>query len=161
MLYFNYNAFQHGKSRANIRNLFKDRVTEAENNLTEAKKAGKSGKDLQDLRLEVSKTKNRLTIHEERLDKIVRSKPIQELLEREREAAEIKHREDIQQALKEMREKYGTIPAGEKAVRDDSLPVSTDGNNKVSRAARTVKGAAVTTDELAGEILQPGVCRLR
>jgi len=44
---------------------------------------------------------------------------------------------------------YGTIPEGEKAVRDDSLPKSTDGKDKVSHTARTAKGAKVTTDELA------------
>ena len=50
------------REQLQIVNQFKDKVTEAENNLAEAKKAGKSGKDLQDLRLEVSKEKNRLNI---------------------------------------------------------------------------------------------------
>lgn len=53
---------------------------------------------------------------------------------------------------KEELAKYGTIPQGEKAVRDDSLPVSTDGKNKVSRTARTVKGAGVTPDDFAALI---------
>lgn len=44
---------------------------------------------------------------------------------------------------------YGTIPEGEKAVRDDSLPVSTDGKNRVSWTARTAKGAEVTPDDFA------------
>lgn len=44
---------------------------------------------------------------------------------------------------------YGTLPEGKNAVRPDDLPVSTDGTNRVSQAAVTVKGAKVTTDELA------------
>lgn len=44
---------------------------------------------------------------------------------------------------------YGSIPDGENAVRPDDLPVSTDGANRVSRTARTVKGAAATPDEFA------------
>ena len=42
---------------------------------------------------------------------------------------------------------YGTIPEGENAVRDDSLPASTDGKDRVSYTARTVKGAQATPDE--------------
>lgn len=34
--------------------------------------------------------------------------------------------------------KYGTIPKGEKAVRESNLPTTTNGRNKVSRTARTV-----------------------
>lgn len=49
--------------------------------------------------------------------------------------------------LEKLRNTYGTIPKGEKAVRDDSLPVSVDGKTKVSRTARTVKGAGVTPDD--------------
>lgn len=43
---------------------------------------------------------------------------------------------------------YGTIPEGEHPVRDDSLPKSTNGKDKVSLTARTVKGAEVTPDGL-------------
>ena len=41
---------------------------------------------------------------------------------------------------------YGSLPDGEKAVRDDSLPKSTTGKDRVSLTARTVKGAKVTPD---------------
>lgn len=82
----------------------------------------------------------------------LRGMQIQTLVEKERAAAEMRYQESIEQVLQEMREQYGTIPEGEKAVRDDSLPVSMDGRSKVSRSARTVKGAAVTTDELAQEV---------
>ena len=44
---------------------------------------------------------------------------------------------------------YGTLPEGEKAVRPDDLPVSTDGTNRVSQTAVTVKGAKVTSDEFS------------
>ena len=44
---------------------------------------------------------------------------------------------------------YGTLPEGENAVRSDDLPVSTDGANRVSQTAVTVKGAKVTSDEFA------------
>ena len=44
---------------------------------------------------------------------------------------------------------YGTLPEGKNAVRPDDLPVSTDGANRVSQTAVTVKGAKVTPDEFA------------
>lgn len=42
---------------------------------------------------------------------------------------------------------YGTIPEGENPVRPDDLPKSTDGKDRVSYTARTVKGAKVTPDD--------------
>lgn len=60
--------------------------------------------------------------------------------------------------------KYGTIPEGEHPVRDDSLPVSTNGEDRVSRTARTVKGAGVTPDEfvdlLDQEVVKGGLSYL-
>ena len=47
---------------------------------------------------------------------------------------------------------YGNIPEGENAVRDDSLPVSMDGESKVSRVARTALGAEATPDAYAEDI---------
>ncbi len=47
---------------------------------------------------------------------------------------------------------YGNIPEGENAVRDDSLPVSMDGESKVSHVARTVLGAEATPDSFADKI---------
>ena len=44
---------------------------------------------------------------------------------------------------------YGTLQEGKNAVRPDDLPVSTDGANRVSQTAVTVKGAKVTPDEFA------------
>lgn len=44
---------------------------------------------------------------------------------------------------------YGTLPEGENAVRPDDLPVSTDGKNRVSQTAVTVKGAQVTSGEFS------------
>ena len=46
--------------------------------------------------------------------------------------------------------KYGTIPEGEHPVRSDNVPKSTTGNDKVSRTARTVKGAEATPEEYVG-----------
>lgn len=43
---------------------------------------------------------------------------------------------------------YGSLPEGEKPVREDSLPKSTNGKDKVSLTARTVKGAEATPDAL-------------
>lgn len=51
--------------------------------------------------------------------------------------------------LEEYRKQYGTVPSGENAVHSDALPISTDGVSKISRTARTVKGAKVTSDEFA------------
>lgn len=100
----------------------------------------------------IRKTKNRIQILEDQLARMENHKALQTLVEKERAATEVRYQESIDQVLQEMREQYGTIPEGEKAVRDDSLPVSMDGRSKVSRSARTVKGAAVTTDELAREV---------
>ena len=44
---------------------------------------------------------------------------------------------------------YGNIPPGEAPVRPDDMPLSTDGTNRVSYSARTVKGAAATPDEFS------------
>lgn len=104
------------------------------------------------LQRELRKTENRIKILETQLKRIEDATPMQELLAKERAAAEVRHKEDVARVLAEMREEYGTIPAGENAVRDDPLPVSMDGVRKVSRSARTVKGAAVTPDEFASEI---------
>lgn len=41
---------------------------------------------------------------------------------------------------------YGSLPEGEKPVREDSLPKSTNGKDKVSLTGRTVKGAEATPD---------------
>lgn len=43
---------------------------------------------------------------------------------------------------------YGTLPSGENPVRSDDLPVSTNGTNRVSQTAVTVKGAKATPDNL-------------
>ena len=43
---------------------------------------------------------------------------------------------------------YGSLPEGEKPVREDSLPKSTNGKDKVSLTGRTVKGADATPDAL-------------
>ena len=51
--------------------------------------------------------------------------------------------------VEELQQEYGTIPQGEHPVRDDSLPKSTTGKDKVSQTARTVKGAKATPDDLA------------
>jgi hypothetical protein len=42
---------------------------------------------------------------------------------------------------------YGSLPMGEHPVREDSLPKSITGKDKVSLTARTVKGAEATPDE--------------
>ena len=96
---------------------------------------------LQQLKTELTKTRNRLNILGRNLKQTEAVKPLDAILQRE-----------APKILEQLRKEYGTIPKGENAVRDDSLPVSTDGKNKVSRTARTVKGAAVTPDEFAGLI---------
>lgn len=42
---------------------------------------------------------------------------------------------------------YGTLPSGEKPVRSDDAPRSTNGEDRVSRTVVTAKGAQVTPDE--------------
>lgn len=43
--------------------------------------------------------------------------------------------------------RYGTQDGGEKAVRPDDAPVSTNGKDRVSRSVMSAKGAAVTPDD--------------
>lgn len=116
----------------------------------EGSKKPQDVKERRRLKDEAIKTANRIDIYDKKLLRLEGEKPLERVLKRER-----------QRVLKEMQKKYGTIKHGEKAVRDDSLPVSTDGKNKVSLAARTVKGAGVTTDELAdaidAEVVQGGL----
>lgn len=49
--------------------------------------------------------------------------------------------------MPELVEKYGAIDKGEKPVRDVSVPVSVDGETKVSKLVRTAMEAKVTPDE--------------
>ena len=51
-----------------------------------------------------------------------------------------------------MLNEYGAIPEGENPARVIDVPVSTDGNDRVSRAARTVMEAEATPDNMLGEI---------
>ncbi len=93
---------------------------------------------IRELRAEKLHAEKRLDIRDTQLLRLEATKPLQDLLKREKD-----------KAFKGLVEKYGKLASGEKKVRDDALPKSTDGENKVSLTARTVKGAAATTDEFA------------
>lgn len=49
---------------------------------------------------------------------------------------------------------YGAIPEGENPTRVVDVPTSTDGTDRVSRAARTAMEAAVTPDSAVEDIAQ-------
>lgn len=49
--------------------------------------------------------------------------------------------------ITQLQYEYGNLPDGEHPVREDSMPKSTNGKDKVSLTARTVKGAGATPDE--------------
>lgn len=49
--------------------------------------------------------------------------------------------------ITELQYKYGNLPDGEHPVREDSMPKSITGKDRVSLTARTVKGAGATPDE--------------
>lgn len=51
-----------------------------------------------------------------------------------------------------MQHEYGNFPDGEDAVRPDDTPISTDGTDRVSYTARTVKGAAATPEDFIGDL---------
>lgn len=53
-----------------------------------------------------------------------------------------------------MLNEYGAIPEGENPARVVDVPVSTDGNDRVSRAARTVIEAQATPENMLGDIAQ-------
>lgn len=62
-----------------------------------------------------------------------------------------------QKAREILREQYGTIPAGENAVRAAELPARTNKTNRVSKTAATAIEAGVTTDAAAEQIQQKAV----
>ena len=62
-----------------------------------------------------------------------------------------------QKAREILREQYGTIPAGENAVRAAELPAKTNKMNRVSKTAATAIEAGVTTDTVAEQIQQKAV----
>lgn len=62
-----------------------------------------------------------------------------------------------QKAREILREQYGTIPAGENAVRAAELPAKTNKMNRVSKTAATAIEAGVTTDTVAEQIQQKTV----
>lgn len=53
-----------------------------------------------------------------------------------------------------MLNEYGAIPEGENPARVVDVPVSTDGNDRVSRAARTVMEAEATPESMLGEVAE-------
>lgn len=53
-----------------------------------------------------------------------------------------------------MLNEYGAIPEGEKPARVVDVPVSTNGNDRVSRAARTVMEAEATPESMLGEVAE-------
>ena len=95
-----------------------------------------------ELRSQIIAIKDRMTKLRKELSQYEGYEAIKDMVTRERKRV-------VQQQLADYRAKYGTIKSGEKKVRDDALPKSTDGKNKVSLTARTVKGAKATTDEFA------------
>lgn len=62
-----------------------------------------------------------------------------------------------QKAREILREQYGTIPAGENAIRAAELPAKTNKMNRVSKTAATAIEAGVTTDTVAEQIQQKAV----
>lgn len=53
-----------------------------------------------------------------------------------------------------MLNEYGAIPEGENPARVVDVPVSTNGNDRVSRAARTVMEAQATPENMLGEVAE-------
>lgn len=134
-------------------------VEEAGEQLTQQKKLLEKQKKDGSSPAEIQKTKNRIKIFEDKLERVNKAlqsleqmATIQKLANKARPAVEEKRLAAQKAKLAEYQAQYGTIPKGEKTVRDDSLPKSTDGTNRVSRVARTAKGAEVTPDAYADMI---------
>lgn len=53
-----------------------------------------------------------------------------------------------------MLNEYGAIPEGENPARVVDVPVSTNGSDRVSRAARTVMEAEATPESMLGEVAE-------
>lgn len=114
-------------------------MAQRQRELAELEAAGESRRSKKYLEVltEMNKAKNRMNNYEGQIRRMENG-VLEPLINREKG-----------RVLEKLRNTYGTISKGEKAVRDDSLPVSTDGKNRVSRTARTVKGAGVTPDDFA------------
>ena len=129
------------------------------NNLTkqikdmEASDDAKKADKVKQLTIDLNKAKANKKTMESKLNRM-ENKELEPLVARERV-----------RILDELRKEYGTIPAGKNRVRDDSLPTSTDGENFVSRTARTVKGAGAIPDEFADlidtEVAKGGLTYIR
>ena len=104
----------------------------------QSEKTPQSQKKLRELKDEQIKTKNRIDIFEAQIKRLEKSVSMDSILTREKD-----------RILQSLWNEYGKLPKGENAVRNDTLPASIDEKNKVSRTARTVKGAAVTPDDFA------------
>lgn len=113
--------------------------TELTQQLSQMKSAEgpKDPKTLNALKDKIIKTKNRRDTREDQLRRM-EDGLLAPVIRREKGTV-----------LEKLRNVYGTIPKGEKAVRDDSLPVSVDQETKVSQTARTVKGAGGTPEDFA------------
>ena len=113
----------------------------------------KKAETVKNLTFELNKAKANKKTMESKLSRM-ENKELEPLVARERV-----------RIIEELRKEYGTIPAGENPVRDDSLPTSTDGENFVSRTARTVKGAGVIPDDFADlidtEVAKGGLTYIR
>ena len=105
---------------------------------------------LRELRLEASKARNRAKLYEDQLTKLEHSQPYQKMMGtigRNGAVNAVGAAAVGFDTLSSMEYEYGNLPEGENAVRDDTLPKSTNGKDKVSLTARTVKGAKVTPDD--------------
>lgn len=125
--------------------------------LTELSYTGekKNAKRIAQLKDEIIKDTNRVTIVEGQLKELEGRSSLQDLLGREKDAIRVQQEtrmQELEERLAEYREKYGVFPGGEKAARDIQLPKKSSENEKISQTVRTILEAKATPEEMVPDI---------
>lgn len=115
----------------------------------------KNAKRIAQLKDEIIKDTNRVTIVEGQLKELEGRSSLQDLLGREKDAIRVQQAarmRELEERLAEYREKYGVFPGGEKAARDIQLPKKSGEDEKISQTVRTVLEAKATPEEMVPDI---------
>ena len=115
----------------------------------------KNAKRIAKLKTEITQDTNRVALMENQLKKLESRNSLQDLLSREKDAIRVQQAarmQELEERLKEYREKYGVFPGGEKAAREVLLPKKSSENEKISQTVRTILEAKATPEEMVPDI---------
>ena len=115
----------------------------------------KNAKRIAKLKTEITQDTNRVALMENQLKELESRNSLQDLLSREKDAIRVQQAarmQELEERLKEYREKYGVFPGGEKAAREVLLPKKSSENEKISQTVRTILEAKATPEEMVPDI---------